>query len=85
MNITLGQEFERRIAKKVESGLYTSASEVIRESLRLLFDKDLLKEKQINILHQEVIKGFKQLEQGEYTELSMDELFHKLIKESNVY
>jgi len=30
MNITLGNEFENRIAHKVKSGLYNSASEVIR-------------------------------------------------------
>ena len=31
MNITLGKEFERRIKEKVSEGLYTSASEVIRD------------------------------------------------------
>jgi antitoxin ParD1/3/4 len=84
MNITLGKEFERRITQRVESGLYTSASEVIRDSLRLLFDKDVLKERQQELLQQEVIKGFRQLEQGEYTELGVDELFKKAVKESNV-
>ncbi len=34
MNITLGDEFERRIANKINTGLYTSASEVIRGGLR---------------------------------------------------
>lgn len=33
MNITLGKEFERRITEKVSDGLYTSASEVIRDGL----------------------------------------------------
>ena len=40
MNVTLGSEFEKRINEKVASGLYTSASEVIRDGLRLLFEKD---------------------------------------------
>ena len=75
MNITLGSEFEHRIAKKVESGLYTSASEVIREGLRLLFDKDLLKEKQFEALRQQVTKGFNQFESGEYSNQSVAELF----------
>lgn len=44
MNITLGAEFEKRINEKVASGLYTSASEVIRDGLRLLFEKDLVKQ-----------------------------------------
>ena len=44
MNITLGHEFEKRINEKISSGLYTSASEVIRDGLRLLFEKDLAKQ-----------------------------------------
>jgi antitoxin ParD1/3/4 len=40
MNVTLGKEFERRITVKVSDGLYTSAIEVIRDGLRLLFEKD---------------------------------------------
>lgn len=43
MNITLGKEFERRITEKVSDGLYTSASEVFRDRLRLLFKKDMAK------------------------------------------
>ena len=50
MNITLGSEFERRITKKIDTGLYTSASEVIREGLRLLFEKDLIREQQAELL-----------------------------------
>ena len=49
MNITLGSEFEQRINEKVASGLYTSASEVIRDGLRLLFEKDVLKQQQLDI------------------------------------
>lgn len=49
MNITLGSEFEKRINEKVASGLYTSASEVIRDGLRLLFEKDVLKQQQLDI------------------------------------
>ncbi len=54
MNITLGKEFERRIGEKVSDGLYTSASEVIRDGLRLLFEKDNVKQEQFEILRQEV-------------------------------
>lgn len=34
MNISLTPELERLVQRKVESGMYSSASEVIRESLR---------------------------------------------------
>jgi len=46
LNVTLGSEFEKRINEKVACGLYTSASEVIRDGLRLLFEKDVTKQQQ---------------------------------------
>lgn len=36
INISLPPELERRVRQRVESGLYGSASEVVREALRLL-------------------------------------------------
>ena len=36
MNVSLTPELEKFVAAKVESGRYTSASEVVREALRLL-------------------------------------------------
>ncbi|MCF6299842.1 MAG: type II toxin-antitoxin system ParD family antitoxin [Proteobacteria bacterium] len=77
MNITLGAEFENRIAKKVKSGLYTSASEVIRESLRMMFDQDLIREKKISVLSQQVLQGFSQLESGSYTDENIMALFEQ--------
>lgn len=40
MNVSLTPELETLISKKVESGRYTSASEVVREALRLLEEQD---------------------------------------------
>ncbi len=40
MNIHLTRELEAFISKKVASGRYSSASEVVREGLRLLSDDD---------------------------------------------
>ena len=36
MNVSLTPDLEELVHKKVESGRYTSASEVVREALRLL-------------------------------------------------
>ncbi|MDP2228906.1 MAG: type II toxin-antitoxin system ParD family antitoxin [Moraxellaceae bacterium] len=36
LNISLPPELENRVRQRVESGLYGSASEVVREALRLL-------------------------------------------------
>ena len=40
MNVSLTPELERFVDEKVESGLYNNASEVVRESLRLLKEHD---------------------------------------------
>ena len=44
MNISLNPHFEERVKSKVESGLYNSVSEVMREPLRLLEECDQLRE-----------------------------------------
>jgi antitoxin ParD1/3/4 len=40
MNVSLTPELENFVAGKVKSGRYTSASEVVREALRLLEEHD---------------------------------------------
>ena len=57
MNISLTPELEKYIQEKVKSGLYTSVSEVIRESLRLMHTYDDLQKQQINKLNQDIEKG----------------------------
>lgn len=43
MNVSLTPELESFVAKKVGSGRYSSASEVVREALRLLADQEALR------------------------------------------
>jgi antitoxin ParD1/3/4 len=61
MNISLTPELERFVQNKVESGMYTSASEVIRESLRLLHTHDDLQAQRIKQLNQAIDVGLQQL------------------------
>ncbi len=42
MNVSLTPELDKFIADKVASGRYTSASEVVREALRLLEEHEKL-------------------------------------------
>lgn len=44
MNIHLTRELEQFVQNKVQSGRYGSASEVVREALRLMEERDLRKE-----------------------------------------
>ena len=61
MNVSLTPELERLVNEKVESGLYQTASEVVREALRLLKDRDVAREQ----LRADVQAGFDQLSRGE--------------------
>ena len=45
MNVSLTPELERFVNDKVDTGLYQTASEVVREALRLLKDRDLERER----------------------------------------
>jgi antitoxin ParD1/3/4 len=40
MNVSLTPELEKRIAEKVKSGLYQTASEVVREAMRRFFESE---------------------------------------------
>ena len=69
MNVSLTPELENLVNEKVKSGLYNSASEVIRESLRLLQEQDLLEQIRRDELRREIMLGVEQIRNGEYVEL----------------
>jgi len=57
MNINLTPQLEEMVRRKVEFGLYTSASEVVREALRLMDEKDQLRIVRLNQLRQAIQEG----------------------------
>ena len=42
MNVSLGEKWEQFIEKKLQTGDYQSASELVRDGLRLIEQRDLL-------------------------------------------
>ena len=73
MNVSLTPELDSFVQDKVKNGFYHSASEVIREGLRLLKEKDALQELRLEELRKQVREGFAQIERGEYLEFSSAE------------
>jgi antitoxin ParD1/3/4 len=57
MNINLTPQLEEMVREKVASGLYTSASEVVREALRLMDEKDRMRAAKLDQLRQDVQEG----------------------------
>ena len=64
MNISLTPELEQLVDDKVKTGMYQTASEVIREGLRLLRERD----QRVEALRRDVRAGFEAVERGEFTE-----------------
>jgi antitoxin ParD1/3/4 len=58
VNVSLTKELEDLVAQKVKTGRYLSASEVVREALRLLEERDRIKEMRLAELRKEIQKGF---------------------------
>lgn len=65
MNVSLTPELERLIDERVKSGRYTSASEVIREALRLLDRFDEAQQRGLVELNQKIDEGLAQADRGE--------------------
>jgi antitoxin ParD1/3/4 len=65
VNVNLTPELETLVHKKVKSGRYNSASEVVREALRLFEQRDQIRELQIRELRKKIDQGWASLESGE--------------------
>jgi antitoxin ParD1/3/4 len=64
MNVSLTPELERIVDTKVQSGLYQTASEVVREALRLMMDRD----EGLERLRRDVRAGFEAAARGKFSE-----------------
>ncbi len=79
MNVHLTQELEQFVQTKVKSGRYNSASEVVRDALRLLADRDELTELRKQELRKKIALGLDSLHRGEGVD--GDEYFEQLERE----
>ena len=65
MNVSLTPELEQFVQAKVESGRYNSASEVVREALRLLGDHEQARATQLKEFNQELGRRLASLDRGD--------------------
>jgi antitoxin ParD1/3/4 len=63
MNVSLTTEMEQWVQQKVGSGLYTSASEVVREAIRALHAKETQSRAKLANLRDAIQEGIIGLEQ----------------------
>ena len=80
MNVSLTPELERLVNKKVQSGMYSSASEVVREALRLLKEQGELRQRRLEDLRKEIGIGLEQLNRGEGVPLNISKIKSRVRK-----
>ena len=68
MNVSLTPELEKFVSTKVESGRYNSASEVVREALRLLEEHDQAKTSRLAEFNHELGRRLDMLDRGQSVE-----------------
>jgi antitoxin ParD1/3/4 len=66
MNVSLTPELEKFVSTKVGTGRYNSASEVVREALRLLEEHDHARATQLAEFNQELGRRLVALDRGEH-------------------
>jgi antitoxin ParD1/3/4 len=80
MNVSLTPQLEQFVREKVDSGRYLSASEVVREGLRLLEERDRVYQARLADLQKEITIGVEEADRGELFdgEEVMQELYEEL-------
>ena len=82
MNINLTAKLERFVKSKVSSGLYNNASEVMREAVRVLMDRDDERQQKRDRLRRLIQEGRNAIASGRSTafesDRDIDAFFRKL-------
>jgi antitoxin ParD1/3/4 len=80
MNVNLGTTFDQFIAELLQSGHYQSQSEVVREALRLLKEREESKNLHLAGLRAEIARGAKQADRGDFVD--GDQVFTRIHQRS---
>jgi antitoxin ParD1/3/4 len=74
MNVSLTPELEAFVTRKVKSGLYQTASEVVRDGLRLLREQDELHQQRLKDLRRAIDKGVADANAGKVAPMDAEEI-----------
>ena len=76
LNVSLTPELEQFVQSRVASGLFQTASEVVREGLRLLEEREQARETALSELRAKIRRGMEQADRGEL--LDGDAVFEEI-------
>ena len=71
MNVSLSAALAEFVEKEVASGNYSTASEVVRDGLRMLREERAIYEEKLAILRREIQVGLDDVEAGRFSDRSV--------------
>ena len=80
MNVSLTEEMVKFVEGEVSSGEYVSASEVVRDALRVLRHERQAREAELRFLREEVQKGIDDEENGRFSDRSIQEIAESVLR-----
>ena len=80
-NINLTDHLDEFVERQVASGRYSNASEIVRESLRLLEEQEQERKAKLKALRQAARQGFGEIDQGQGIVLKGKKAIHQFIAE----
>lgn len=73
-NVVLSEHQQQFVESLVQSGRYQNASEVLREGLRLIEERDRLEHAKLKALKQAARQGWADVSAGRYADVADDQL-----------
>jgi antitoxin ParD1/3/4 len=73
-NVVLSEHQQQLVEALVKSGRYQNASEVLREGLRLIAERERLEEAKLKALKQAARQGWSDVSAGRYADVADDQL-----------
>lgn len=73
-NVVLSEHQHEFVENLVQSGRYQNASEVLREGLRLIEQRERLESAKLNVLRDAADKGWADIAAGQFTDVADEEL-----------
>ena len=81
MNVSLPTDMAEFVNREVAAGGYTSASEVVRDALRLLQHDKALEQEKLAILRREVDIGLEAAAAGRFSKRTVDQIADEVWRE----
>jgi len=80
-NINLTEHFDKFIERRVSAGRYGNASEIVREALRLLEQREQERDQKLQALRKAARTGFDSIDQGQGIVLDGDKALDEFLED----